>query len=106
LVCGTNSRFSIRECIIAFSSNGAAISILDVNSTPHISCTDIFSNAGGDWDGDSLAAKLEVNGNFSANPNFCNLSVGDLQLESDSPCLEYNNTCSTQIGAPVDICSK
>lgn len=104
LVCGTSSRFSIRECIIAFSQNGAAISIQDINSTPHISCTDIFSNSGGDWDGDSLAAMSDINGNFSADPNFCNRAIGDLQLKSDSPCLEDNSTCGTQIGAPVDIC--
>jgi len=105
LVCGTNSRFSIRESIIAFSMSGEAISIQDVNSTPNVTCTDIFGNAGGNWDSDSLAAKLGVSGNFSADPDFCDLTTGDLRLNSDSPCLEYNNTCNTQIGAPVDVCT-
>jgi len=106
LSCATSSQPTLKECIIATSQAGAAISILDVNSTPSIRCTDIYGNAGGDWVGDSLSVKLGIDGNFSADPNFCDVVLGDLRLRADSPCLEDNNDCGKQIGALVGICTE
>ncbi|MBU1319459.1 MAG: right-handed parallel beta-helix repeat-containing protein [candidate division Zixibacteria bacterium] len=106
LSCATNSKATLQECIIAFSTIGEAINILDVNSTPNVRCTDLYNNAGGDWVGDSLSVKAGIDGNFSADPNFCEVVLGDLQLRADSPCLENNNGCSKQIGALVGICTE
>jgi hypothetical protein len=52
----------------------------------NLDCTDIFGNADGDWVGE-ISGQLGVNGNFSANPLFCDLEAGALDLRADSPCL-------------------
>lgn len=42
--------------------------------------------------------------NFSADPLFCSAALGDLGLLFESPCLDYNNQCQTQIGAVGGYC--
>ncbi len=88
---------TLDNCIIAGSSAGEAI--FRGNSTLSISCTDIFGNAGGDWIGD-IAAMVDVDGNFSADPQFCGISgSGNVYLQSDSPCAPGNHP----VGAACDL---
>jgi hypothetical protein len=56
----------------------------------YINCTDIFSNQGGDYTG-CLSEEEGINGNFSADPLFCDGENGDYTLHEDSPCLPGNH---------------
>ncbi|MEW6014769.1 MAG: right-handed parallel beta-helix repeat-containing protein [Candidatus Zixiibacteriota bacterium] len=93
----------IENCLIAYSDSGGAIHVNDGTSVPVISCTDILGNAGGDWSGD-IAGMVNTDGNFSAEPLFCDRSDRDFRLEGNSPCLPANNNCGVQIGATISSC--
>lgn len=93
----------IENCLITYSDSGGAIHVNDGTSVPSIRCTDIYGNIGGDWSGE-IAGMLGVDGNFSAEPKFCDRSEDDFRLEEDSPCLPANNSCGVQIGATTSSC--
>lgn len=66
-----------------------------------VQCSDMFGNAGGDWNG-SLASFAAVNGNMTVDPLFCETDTGDYFLEDGSPCAPANSLCG-QVGAlPVN----
>lgn len=79
---------SIENTIIAFGAEGGAIHV--ENGCPTITCTDIFGNAGGDWVG-CLEDLPGTNGNFSADPLFCDAEGDDFRLDIVSPCLPGNH---------------
>ncbi|UCD64674.1 MAG: DUF5123 domain-containing protein [Candidatus Zixiibacteriota bacterium] len=86
------------NCILA--SNGPA-RVVDSRSeymSVLFSCTDIYGNAAGDWVG-IIADQKGVDGNFSADPLFCDPENGDFHLADNSPCLPENNECEVLIGA-------
>lgn len=86
--CGIYCLFSaapvFNNTIISYGENGAAVYTED--STPLFNCCDIYGNEGGDWT-DGIAEQLGTNGNFSADPIFCDPANGVLTLHVDSPCL-------------------
>jgi predicted outer membrane repeat protein len=83
-----NSSPVLDRCIFAFQTSGLLISCLtSTYGMPQLNCCDSFGNAGGDWVGTCVESQAGVNGNFSADPLFCDLEAGDLRLKSDSPCL-------------------
>jgi hypothetical protein len=88
----------LRNNIFAYNQNGSAISWADSSSSLSISCTDIFGNPGGDWTG-CIAGQADTNGNFSADPRFCDTTAGDFHLAANSQCLPANNTCGVLVGA-------
>jgi len=51
---------------------------------PLVECNDSWGNDA--WDFHDIPYP-EANGNFSADPLFCDVSSGDLTLQADSPCL-------------------
>ena len=79
---------TLTSCIIAFSADGAAISCYI--STAILACCDIYSNADGDWTF-CIADQYGVDGNFSADPLFCDPDLGDFTLHSNSPCAPGNH---------------
>jgi len=92
--------------IIAFSSEGAAMTFDATGSASHY-CCDIFGNAGGDWVG-YIGDQLGIDGNLSVDPIFCDDGSADpYTLRSDSPCLPGNHPrgddCGT-IGARGQGC--
>jgi hypothetical protein len=91
----------LENTIIASSSSGEGIWCEDEN-VPEVSCCDIWGNAHGGWVG-CIADRLGVDGNFSANPLFCNIETGDFQVETCSPCLPGNHPdgyeCGVEVGA-------
>ncbi len=101
--------------IIAYSSSGAAVACMDPpDFTPIVTCNDVIGNADGDWVGpmDGLEG---VEGNFSAEPLFCDMEGGDYYLTAyHSPCLPANSPCGDLVGAfnwgchydPVDVPSE
>jgi hypothetical protein len=87
--CGANASPSLANCIIAYAVDGGAFSCDSDNCDAHLSCTNIYGNVGGDWEG-CIAAQLERDGNFSASPSFCDLEGRDYHLCDASPCLPGN----------------
>jgi predicted outer membrane repeat protein len=76
----------LERTVIAYCPEGEAIWCQDEWSVPTLTCCDIYGNAGGDWTG-LIADQLGTNGNFSADPRFCDAPGGNLTLEDCSPCL-------------------
>ncbi len=90
--------------IFSFGQSGAAFLWTGGATHPEFACTNIFGNVGGDWT-DILAPMLGVDGNISMDPQYCGpIGSGDLELQSDSPCLAANNDCGQQIGALPQGC--
>ncbi|RLA04570.1 MAG: hypothetical protein DRQ54_09355, partial [Gammaproteobacteria bacterium] len=87
--------------IIAFTQLGPAMHC-DGELIATITCTDIFSNDGGDWV-DCLSGFEGADGNFSADPLFCDLEAGILTLHANSPCGELYSPagCGLIGGLPV-----
>ena len=76
----------LENTIIAFSTSGEAV-YCGTGSTATLACCDVYGNAGGDWVG-YIAGQEGVNGNFSADPLFCDSGNGDYRLQPCSPCLD------------------
>jgi hypothetical protein len=62
-----------------------------------ITCTNIWGNHGGDWVG-CVADQAHIDGNFSADPLFCDADLGDFTLSSASPCLPGNHPDGVDCG--------
>ncbi len=73
----------MERSIVAFTTNGAAID--NETGTVWLYCCDLFGNAGGDWIG-WLGVQLGVEGNICADPQFCDLPLGILDVRESSPC--------------------
>jgi len=86
----------LENLIIAFNSGGSVMCL--ESSSIGLSCCDVFGNTGGDYI-DCLSGQNGVDGNFSADPLFCHVGSGDVDLRDGSPCAAENNTCSVLIGA-------
>jgi hypothetical protein len=98
LLC-VNASPGIANAIISHSPSGGAIFCVG-ESTPALSCTNIFGNAGGDWT-DCISAQYGLSGNISQDPSFCDPANEDLTLHADSPCAPFmppNEECDL-IGA-------
>jgi predicted outer membrane repeat protein len=65
---------------------------------PEFECSNIFGNEGGDWLG-CIADQFGINGNFSADPMFCDPDDDNFMLDVTSPCAPDNNSCGVLIGA-------
>ncbi len=100
--CGVESYATVEKCIIAYSTLGESMVGVEEGFAT-ISCSDFFGNVGGDWVGD-FADQLLLDGNFSADPMFCNLSQGILTLDTSSPCAaEHSGGCDL-VGAEGTDC--
>jgi predicted outer membrane repeat protein len=84
-----SSNPTITGCIVAFNLIGSAIDCHD--SSPVLTCCDIYGNEGGDWIG-YIVDQLGVDGNFTADPQFCGVEgSGNYYLQNDSPCAPGNH---------------
>jgi predicted outer membrane repeat protein len=95
------------NCIIAFSRFGEAILCNENSSFANLTCSNLFSNEGGDWIDcltEQFDSKLTINGNISADPEFCDIESGNYSLLSSSPCKAENNSCNLNIGAVITEC--
>lgn len=90
----------LSHCILFANSaqHGGGIHAQDSDITiDYLNC-DIFRNAGGDFGGFARAMD-PAQGNFRADPLFCDASSGLLTLDADSPCAAANHPAGTNIGA-------
>jgi hypothetical protein len=89
VAAGFDSDPTITGTIIAFNLGGEGLWCHEdpkFPSEPVLSCTDIFGNAGGDWIG-CISDQAGTAGNFSIDPELCDVGAGDLGLRPASPCL-------------------
>ncbi len=83
----------VERSILAFNGPG---DLMDCHTLgePRMSCCDLYGNEGGDE-----VCGLDLGGNFSAYPYFCDLDGDDWSLAASSPCLPLGNSCGVLIGA-------
>jgi predicted outer membrane repeat protein len=85
------------NCIIAYTDSGGVAETL-TGDAPVFKCCNLYGNTGGDWTG-IIADQLNTQGNFNANPGFCDADIDDFHLRITSPCTPENNDCAVLIGA-------
>jgi predicted outer membrane repeat protein len=89
---------TVTECIIANSTEGAAISCSDPSAVPYVRRCVIFANEGGDTPcGDAADILFQ-------DPLFCDAAGGNLGVCADSPCLPGVNPWGVLIGAHGQSC--
>lgn len=87
---------SLDRVIVTGSTPGAAMLIYS-GSVVTLSCTDLWGNQGGDWNG-RIASQYGVRGNISSDPMYCHPDSLDLYVARDSPCVPPQTQCD-RIGA-------
>ena len=92
-----DSNPTVENCIIAFSKSGRSV-FCNPSSNATLTCCDVYGNEGGDWVG-CIAGQADTNGNFSADPLFCDTAAVDFSLSKFSPCLPQYNSCGVLIGS-------
>jgi len=89
---------AFNNCLIAFNDQCEAIDCVDGTAGPTVTCSNSFGNTLGNWTG-CVADLEEINGNLTANPEFCDIASRDFHLAQNSQCAPANNFCADQIGA-------
>ena len=79
----------VDRSILSFTSFGDVISCVGTGGAV-LTCTDIYANLGGNWTG-CISDQVGQNGNFSANPLFCDAAGGDFSIRATSPCAPANS---------------
>jgi predicted outer membrane repeat protein len=85
----------VSQSIFAFNEGRGVRAYFDAQIS--LSCTDIYGNGQGDWV-DDIADQLGIDGNFSADPIFCNPDDEDFTLSAESPCLPGNHPDGADCG--------
>lgn len=93
-----HATLTIERVIIAFDLSAAPVEISDY--LPTFVCSDMYGNQGGDWAGEFAGQEL-FQGNFKADPRFCDLEGGDLRIRPDSPCAAAGSGCGWVGGGAV-----
>ncbi|MFH1277556.1 MAG: T9SS type A sorting domain-containing protein [Candidatus Eisenbacteria bacterium] len=91
-----SSDVEIYNTIIAFGTGGGAVHCVG-GGTATLHCCDVFGNAGGDWTA-CIAGQDGADGDFSADPLFCDAANGDYHLDVSSPCLGRNHPSGDPCG--------
>jgi predicted outer membrane repeat protein len=97
LYVGFACDIAIENSIIAFGRGGGTVRCYIHDSTVNLTCCDLFGNDGGDWEG-CISDQIDVEGNFSEDPAFCDTLTGDLRLGDCSPCLPGNHPAGADCG--------
>lgn len=91
---------TMSRCIMAYNKNGRPIRC-EAGFGISLSCTNIFEQDGGNWGW--CTEDLEgIDGNFTADPLFCNTIFDDFTLDVNSPCAPGNHPIGVdcdQVGA-------
>jgi predicted outer membrane repeat protein len=88
--CSGGTSASLSNCIIAFGCDETSAVLCGDGGSIDMIASNVFGNGGGDWV-DCIADQSEIDGNFSADPLFCDAELGDLSLYLNSPCLPGNH---------------
>jgi parallel beta-helix repeat protein len=95
-----SSPATMEKCIVAFTKRGKAFLCEEEESTPDLTCCDIYGNAGGDWV-DRILDQAGASGNFSEDPLFCGAGTLEFTVEACSPCLPGNHPSGYDCGGIV-----
>ncbi len=87
-IAASSDTVFVENSIIAFAPSGEVAEC--AGGVVTLTCTDIYANLGGNWTG-CIASQLGQNGNFSANPLFCNATDHDFTIRATSPCAPANS---------------
>jgi hypothetical protein len=90
-----NAALTLERSIIAFNADRAVGELGGFGATAALACCDLFGNQGGDWV-DELADLLGIDGNFAADPFFCD--TDDSGLYGISPCAPGNHPAGADCG--------
>lgn len=90
------SQIDLRNTILSFGSTGAVLTCGP--STVTADSCNVYGNAGGDWPS-CLLDQSTTNGNFSADPLFCDRPARDFHLDATSPCAPGNAPGEGLVGA-------
>jgi hypothetical protein len=85
-------RVVVARSIVAW--NGSRRQFACQGSDLKLSCAVVYGASGGPCVDDQIGQA----GNFSADPRFCDLAAGDLQLDAGSPCLPGNHPDGVDCG--------
>jgi len=92
---GTTTAYVSRSIFVFGAGVGGLVcnapAVLDLD------CCDVFGNTGGDWVG-CLAGQAGIDGDFSADPAFCDATAEDFTLYGFSPCLPGNHPDGVDCG--------
>ncbi len=80
---------TMENCILTSTVNGRAAGCGE-NGVILFTCSDLFGNAGGDWTG-CAAGQEGLDGNFSADPLYCDAAGDNYRIEDLSPCAPANS---------------
>lgn len=95
---------TVANTIVAFSASPwPRVLCGDPAPQLEVSCTDVYGNGGGDWIG-CLAGLADQDGNFAADPRFCNADAEDFGLRADSPCARESAGACGLVGALPVAC--
>lgn len=105
LYCDNHSTPDMSACIIANSIQGIAVYCSDSSAIPTLHCCNVYGNAYGDWSG-YIEDQIDLRGNFSAPPCFCDVANDEYHLCADSWCLPGNHPwgCDELVGAYGEGC--
>lgn len=87
---------SFMNCLLAFNRGGPTV--VNRNGSPRFAACDFYGNQGEDWPAD-IAAQAKANGNFSADPLFCDSAAGSWRLREGSPCAPGAESGGISVGA-------
>ncbi|RME25471.1 MAG: hypothetical protein D6800_07585, partial [Candidatus Zixiibacteriota bacterium] len=93
----------LQNCLLAYNrvrtDTNAVIRCQDASSVD-MSYSDVFGNANGNFVG-CLSGMEGINGNFSADPLFCDTAAGNFGIRGHSPCVPHHplNRSGQLIGA-------
>ncbi|MCX6834071.1 MAG: DUF1565 domain-containing protein, partial [candidate division Zixibacteria bacterium] len=82
------------ECILYENTGSYPVA----GSETVLQCSDLYGNSPGDWIS-WIADQGTSNGNFSADPLFCDVAGNSFSLSHCSPCLRTNDYCTGLVGA-------
>jgi parallel beta-helix repeat protein len=88
----TSSVAFIENNIVVQNSGGG---IDRGSATVYLSCNDVWGN----YNGDNYTNCTAGPGDFSEDPEFCNITSNNIWLYNTSPCAADNNGCGVLIGA-------
>jgi hypothetical protein len=97
LRCVSEASSFLENCIVAANTGSPPVSCQS-GSEATASCCDVFGNPWGDWV-DGLAGQGDEDGNFSADPLFCDGAAGDFSVSVLSPCAGLGASGCGQVGA-------
>ncbi len=98
-----NASAAVNNTIIAFGIGGGEAAWVNSGGSVTATCTDVYSNSGGDWVS-GLSGQLALRNNMQADPIFCGAGTNDFTVHANSPCAPLALPCG-QVGCYGVGCS-